>query len=183
MGSVHGIVFTSFRQFVTSRFGLGAASAAWAGEPPYSITASYADAEFHRLFAHVCEQTGSEADELLREFGVFTGERTFVLLYPSFYREAGDARRFLLGVEQRIHELIRAVVPEARPPRLGIEPTGADGVRITYDSPRRLCVLLEGLVLGTARHFGQAADVSEVLCMRRGDEACVFEARLGAPGS
>ena len=175
---MHGLIFTSFRQFVTSRFGVGTAAAAWAGEPAYSIGSAYLDAEFVRLLRKVCEQVGVSTDELLRAFGVYTGERTFVLLYPSFYDEAGDTRTFLLGIEERIHELIRAAVPGARPPRLDVEPNGPDGVRITYDSPRGLCVLLEGLVVGTARHYEQDAEVEEVHCMRRGEEACVFEARL-----
>ena len=100
---MHGIVFTSFRQFLTARLGVAAATVAWSGEPSYSITASYPDAEFHRLFEKVCERTGSEPDGLLRDFGAFTGERTFVLLYPSFYEEASNARTFRLGVEERIH--------------------------------------------------------------------------------
>ena len=175
---MHGIIFTSFRQFVTSRFGVTTAAAAWAGEPVYSIASAYLDTEFLRVFGKVCDEVGVGEDELLREFGVYTGERTFVLLYPSLYEEAGDARTFLLSVEHRIHDLIRTAVPGARPPRLQVEPHGSDGVRITYDSPRQLCVLLEGLVIGTARHYDEGADVDEVRCMRRGEGACVFEARL-----
>ena len=78
-------------------------------------------------------------------------------------------------MERRIHELIRATVPQAGPPRLGIEPLGDDGVRIAYDSPRRLCVLLRGLTEGAARHYGQHADLQESTCMLRGDTACTFE--------
>lgn len=180
---MHGIIFTSFRQFLTTRFDQATVTTFWSGEPTYSITASYPDAEFLRLFGRVRAHTGAEPDGLLRDFGVFTGERTFVLLYPSFYEEAGDARTFLLGVEERIHELIRAVVPEARPPRLQVEARGEDGVSIRYDSPRKMCVLLEGLLIGTARHYGETARVEEVRCMLRGDEACLFEARLAPNGA
>jgi Haem-NO-binding len=101
-----------------------------------------------------------------------------VLLYPSYFDVAGDARTFLLTVEDRIHELVRATVPDARPPQLHVEPLGEDGVRISYSSPRKLCVLLGGLVEGTASHFGEAADIAEVECMLRGDPACLFEVRL-----
>jgi hypothetical protein len=175
---VHGIIFTSFRHFVTNRFGRERATRLWVDEPQYLITEAYPDRVFLDLFAKVCEETGSDADELMRDFGTFAAERTFVLLYPSYFDLAGDARTFLLTVETRIHELVRATVPDAEPPHLHVEPLGEDGVRIMYDSPRRLCVLLDGLVLGTARHFGEDADVSEVECMLRGDPACEFRVRL-----
>jgi hypothetical protein len=175
---VHGIIFTSFRHFATSRFGRQAATRLWADEPQYLITEAYGDETFRRLFAKVAEETGSDPDELLREFGVFAGERTFVLLYPSYFDVAGNARTFLLTVENRIHELVRATVPDARPPQLHVEPLGDDGVQIQYTSPRQLCVLLEGLVRGTANHFEEDADVVERQCMRHGDAACVFDVRL-----
>ena len=150
---MHGIIFTSFRHFVTSRFGAEQATRFWAAEPQYVITESYPDHVFARLFTRVCERTGGDADELMRDFGAFAGERTFVLLYPSYFDAAGNARTFLLTVENRIHELVRATVPDARPPQLHVEPLAEDGVVIRYSSPRRLCVLLDGLVRGTASHL------------------------------
>ena len=84
----------------------------------------------------------------------------------------------MLTVENRIHELVRATVPAAQPPRLHVEPLGTQGVRIRYDSERRLCVLLEGLIRGTAAHYEEDVDVREPECMLRGDPACVFDVRL-----
>jgi hypothetical protein len=175
---MHGIVLTSFRHFVTSRFGRDRAERLWADEPQYLITEAYPDESFTALFTKVCEETESDADELLRSFGAFAAQRTFVLLYPSYFELAGDARTFMLTVENRIHELVRATVPDAQPPRLHVEPLGEDGVRIRYDSQRRLCILLDGLIRGTADHFEERADVNEVACMLRGDPACVFDVRL-----
>ncbi|HVM17172.1 MAG TPA: heme NO-binding domain-containing protein [Gaiellaceae bacterium] len=178
---MHGIIFTSFRHFVTSRAGSDAAERVWANEPTYLITRSYPDEAFLRLFDTACRELGEDPDELLRAFGVFAGERTFVLLYPSYFAQASGPRPFLLGLEERIHELVRATVPEAAPPRLVIEPLDDDGVRVTYTSPRRLCVLLEGLLLGTARHFGREVAMEQTSCMHRGGDACVVEARFDPP--
>ena len=104
-----------------------------------------------------------------------------MLRYPSYFDAAGNARTFLLTVENRIHELVRATVPDARPPQLHVEPLAEDGVVIRYSSPRRLCVLLDGLVRGTASHFGEDVEIEQIACMHAGAEACVFEVRLGAP--
>ncbi|HEY1369950.1 MAG TPA: 4-vinyl reductase [Gaiellaceae bacterium] len=57
-------------------------------------------------------------------------------------------------------------------------PLGDDGVEILYSSARRLCTLLRGVAEGTARRFGETADVVETACQRRGDEACRFGVRL-----
>jgi hypothetical protein len=84
----------------------------------------------------------------------------------------------MLTVETRIHELVRATIPNAGPPQLDVSELGEDGVEIIYSSPRRLCVLLRGLTEGTARHYGEQTAINEPSCMRRGDAECRFEIRF-----
>jgi hypothetical protein len=59
--------------------------------------------------------------------GVFTAETTFARLYLAFFAQTPTPRAFLLTVEERIHELIRATIPRAGPPRLAIAPLGEEG--------------------------------------------------------
>lgn len=177
---MHGIVFTSFRHYVASRFGRERAAKLWSGKPPYLMTAAYPDDEFGRLFEEVREDTGVDARRLMRDFGVFAASRTFAMLYPAYFDEAATTRAFLLGVEERIHVLVRATIPDAAPPHLRVEPLGEDGVRIRYDSTRGLCTLLEGLVEGTAGHYGETAAIAQTECMHDGAPACVFDVRLTA---
>ena len=99
----------------------------------------------------------------------------FRLLYPDYYASSADTRAFLLGIEERIHEVVRRTIPDAAPPRLDIMPLGQTGVSITYTSPRQLCALIEGLVTGVARHYGETIEIEQPLCMLRGDTAgCTF---------
>jgi hypothetical protein len=137
------------------------------------------------LISRTSEATGKTPDEVVHEFGVFTGETTFTRLYPAFFAIAPSAREFLLTVETRIHELVRATIPNALPPQLRVSEFGADGVAIDYSSPRQLCVLLRGLAEGTARYYDETATIEEVACMRRGDPSCRFEIRLSpaSPGA
>jgi hypothetical protein len=130
------------------------------------------------LIGRAAEAAGRDVDDLVYAFGVFTGATTFTRLYPAFFAIAPSARDFLLTVETRIHELVRATIPNARPPQLSVSELGSDGVTIDYSSPRQLCVLLRGLAEGTARHYGERSQIEEVTCMRRGDAACRFEVRL-----
>lgn len=176
--AVHGVIFASFGDYLKARFGPETAEAVLAGEPAYLLSESYPDEQLVALVMHACEETGREEGELLRDAGCFTAEQTFARLYPAFFAVAGGTRAFLLSVETLIHELVRATIPNARPPRLTVTENGPDGVEIEYTSPRHLCHLLVGLVEGTARHYGERAEATETECMLRGDPACRFDVRI-----
>jgi hypothetical protein len=175
---LHGVIFASFRDFATQAHGRELTETLFADEPAYLLSESYDDERFFGLVRRAAAATGVDQEELEVEFGVFTGETTFAGLYPAFFSVCASARDFLLSVESRIHELVRATVPNASPPQLLVTPLGEDGVEIRYSSPRRLCTLLRGLAEGTSHRFGETTDIVETECMRRGDVACRFEIRL-----
>jgi hypothetical protein len=177
---VHGVIFSSFRDFLIAEHGSAVAERVFAGEPVYLLSESYPDEGLGRLVARAREDVGADEEELVHAFGVFTASRTFTRLYPAFFAIAPSSREFLLTVEARIHELVRATIPNASPPQLHVSELGDDGVTIAYSSPRRLCVLLRGLTEGTARHFGETASIDEPTCMRRGDDRCTFNVRFSA---
>lgn len=172
---MHGIVFASLHDYTRARLGPGATTEIFAGRF-YSMTEAHPDSDLIDLLHSAADQSGQPLDALVRDFGVFTAEHTFPRLYPAFYEIAADSRSFLLGVETRIHELVRATIPDARPPALRVHP-GADGLEIDYSSPRRLCRLLEGLIVGTGHHYGEHLTVSETACMRDGAPSCLFTVR------
>ena len=103
-------------------------------------------------------------------------------------RRADDVRRALSGLlrGERGHlhvpardrgedpRAVRATIA-ARPRRSCTSSRcGEVGVLVAYTSERRLCAMLEGLVLGTAEHYGETLVVEEIQCMHRGDAGCVF---------
>ena len=175
---MHGVVFSSFRDYVTARYGRDVTQQVFAGGGSYLLSEAYPDEEFLRFVTRAVAVTESDADELVYEFGVFTAQTTFARLYPAFFAISPSARDFLLTVETRIHELVRATIPKARPPQLHVSELGGNGVSIVYTSARHLCVLLRGLVEGTARHYEETAAIEESTCMRRGDASCTFDVTL-----
>jgi heme-NO-binding protein len=175
---VHGLIFASLGDYLAARLGADTAAALLAGEPAYLLSESYPDERLVALVKRAARESGQEEPELLRDFGAFTAEQTFARLYPAYFSIAGGTRAFLLGVETYIHELVRATMPSARPPRLTVRENGSDGVEITYSSPRRLCHLLVGLTEGTGRHYGENVELTETACMLRGDPACRFDVRI-----
>jgi hypothetical protein len=171
---VHGLIFTAFRQFTQNEWP-DAHDRIWAAAPIVVATAVYDDADFVRLLERAAAEGESEPGAVLRRFGIFASLWTFKLLYPDYYEEHSSVRDFLLDLEERIHELVRATVPGAAPPRLRVTPFGEAGVAISYTSERRLCQLLEGLVVGVSRYYDEPVTIEQPLCMLRGDEeGCSF---------
>lgn len=179
---MHGVIFTSLRDYLTSEHGADLAQVVLDGQPIFLLSESYDDALLSDLVSRAAAAADRDVDDLVHDFGVFTARTTFTRLYPAFFAIAPSAREFFLTIETRIHELVRATIPNAAPPQLRVEEHGPEGVEITYTSARRLCVLLRGLVQGTAGHYGQTATLAERTCMHRGDPSCTFEVTLsGAP--
>jgi hypothetical protein len=177
---VHGVIFTSLQEYLTASHGDELAGDVFGGHADFLASESYPDERFLLLVERATQATGRHVDALVHDFGVFTAITTFTRLYPAFFSVAPSAREFLLTVEARIHELVRATIPNAAPPKLHVTELDGDGVSIVYSSPRQLCVLLRGLAQGTASHYGEQATIEEPACMRRGDPACRFEVRLSS---
>jgi hypothetical protein len=170
---MHGLIFTAFRAFVASEYP-AVVDDVWENRR-HLATEIYGDEEFEAVLAHTVERSGDSRATVLRRFGIFAGISTFRLLYPDYYAEHDNTYSFLIDIEQRIHETVRATVPLSAPPHLDIRPLAAGGVSISYTSSRGLCELLEGLVIGVSRFYGDAVLIDQPLCMHRGDTAgCTF---------
>ena len=175
---MHGLIFVSLRDYLAAEHGAATEQDVMAGEPRYFVSEGYPDERFMGIIERASRSTGMPHEELLREFGIFTAEKTFARLYPALFDLSASARLFLLTVETRIHQVVRVAIPDALPPELDVGELGDDAVSIVYTSPRRLCHMLRGLVEGTARHYGEAASIEEPRCMLRGDGQCRLDVRF-----
>src|SRR5207302_9817249 len=116
---MHGLIFAGFSDFIHERYP-DLAAAIWESEPRYDSTKAYSDDDFTRVLTRTIERTGDGSREILVEFGRFAAQNTFYELYPAYYRASGSTQRFLLGVEVRIHDLVRATPRGTAPPRLQV---------------------------------------------------------------
>jgi predicted hydrocarbon binding protein len=176
---MHGLIFVSLRDYLAAEHGDATEKEVMAEEPFYFVSEAYPDEQFFALVDRTCRVTRKPPEKLLRDFGVFTAEKTFARLYPTLFSLHPTAHQFLLEIETSIHDIVRVAMPEARPPELEVSETESGSVSIVYRSPRRLCALLRGLVEGTARHDRERVHIDELACMNRGDDACRFEVRFG----
>lgn len=170
---MHGLIFTTLRQFTESQLPEHAA-AIWEGQPRFLALDVYDDELFEALVERAVTVTGTSRQTVLRDFGRYTGETAFSVLRPEFYESSSGTREFLLNVEEQIHETLRSTIAGAAPPRLQVVALGEAGVSIAYTSERRLCHLVEGLVHGTAAHYGERFEITQPTCVERSDIACSF---------
>lgn len=162
---MHGLIFATLDEYAQEAHGARLPR-------PYDSAAAYPDDEFHAAVAELAASTGASVDEILRGLGRYAGRVAFARLFPDYYTTSTGTRDFLLSVEERIHEIVRATIPQAAPPHLTVMPLGADGVVVSYTSTRGLCVLLEGVVEGTADYYGERFRLSQPSCVHAGDVAC-----------
>jgi hypothetical protein len=170
---VHGLIFAGLRDYTAVRLGEERAAELWA-DRVFATTEAYDDGWFTAQLVRLVEATGDSLRDVQLGFGEFAARTTFAGLYPGYYEESDDTFAFLLGIEEKIHELVRATIRGATPPKLHVRPMNELGVLVSYTSERGLCALLEGLVRGTAAHYGDEVVVEEIQCMHRGDPGCVF---------
>jgi hypothetical protein len=169
---LHGIVFASLADYLRAR---GLADEL---STEYDRDRVYPDEELNALLERIAARTQGTLGDALHDFGRFLGFESFPRLAPAFYGQHTSLLDALLAVEEEIHERVRALVPNAAPPRLHVAPLGDHGAVIAYTSERQLCALLEGLVEGTAQRYETAVRMEHPQCMLRGEPACSIVVEL-----
>jgi hypothetical protein len=175
-----GIVFNVLEELVRRDHG----DEAWdalltaAGlEGAYTSLGSYPDEELARLVRAEAARRGGAPEAVEQWFGR-EAIPLFHRQYPELFAPHADTRSFLLALNDIIHPEVRKIYPGARVPDFTFDARSPDVLRVAYGSPRRMCAFADGLIEGAAAHFGEAADVRQTTCMRRGDPACLFELRF-----
>jgi hypothetical protein len=67
---VHGVIFSSFRDFLTAEHGSETSKRVFHGEPVYLLSESYPDESLDRLVRRASGAVRADPDELVHDFGV-----------------------------------------------------------------------------------------------------------------
>lgn len=178
-----GIIFNLLENVVSRHHG----EAAWekfldqAGVAgAYTSLGSYPDGELQRLVERAADALGISSNECLRWFGraamPLLAER-----YPAFFAGHTTILPFLISVNDIIHPEVRKIHPGAHCPVFRFEQAADGGLRMGYESPRRLCTLAEGFIEGAADHFGETVAVEHLRCAAKGDRECLLSIRVRVP--
>lgn len=179
-----GIVFNLAEEVLTRAHGADAWDAVIAAasvEGSYTALGSYPDTDLTQLVGAAGRLLGVDEQSILCS----VGEGAMPMLaerYPHFFTPHLDAISFILTLNDIIHPEVLKLYPGASVPTFAFERPRPDLLLLGYDSPRRLCALAEGFVLGAARHYGQAVTVDHQECVRQSDPACLLSCDFGDVG-
>ncbi|GAB5348332.1 heme NO-binding domain-containing protein [Alteriqipengyuania sp. 357] len=118
----------------------------------YSRVALYPWEEAVRIVEAAARASGTKADELCQAFGRFLFER-FTILYADIVQRYPSAEALLTHVGGHIHEEVRVIYPDARPPAITTRTDSGDLI-VEYASHRPFAHIAHGLVAGAMKHFG-----------------------------
>lgn len=178
-----GIIFNLLEGITTSQCG----EDVWddvldraAVEGAYTAIGSYPDGEFMVLLGAV-PMAELDTSERLRWFGR-GAMPTLHRRYPVFFADHTSTLPFLLTLNDVIHAEVRKLYPGATVPVFDFadDPADPDVLLLGYRSPRQLCMLAEGFVLGAAEFFGEDVQLSQDVCMLRGDDHCQLRCHFPA---
>jgi hypothetical protein len=172
---MHGLIFTELKKYVETKFD----HATWekllekAGQKHqlYLASAVYPDKDIVALVTAACELTGLPANAVLEDFGQFVAP-DLVEQYKFLINPSWRLLDFLANTEDTIHKIVR-FHKGVTPPRLVTTRIADNQLVITYNSARKMCPLLKGIVKGAAAHFKEHITLLETRCMLRGDSECV----------
>lgn len=175
-----GIVFHLLHQVVADHYGEKTWDALLtdAGlEGAYTSLGSYEDGELFKIVDAASRRLDLPPADIVRWFG----RHAVPLLarhYPKVFTPHTNTRSFVLTLNSVIHPEVRKMYPGADVPNFDFDTTSASVLVMHYRSKRRMCSFAEGLLLGAADHFHEAALIEHPQCMHRGDAACELRIRF-----
>jgi hypothetical protein len=179
---VKGVVFNVVEEVVTELYDAATWDdllAAAEVDGAYTALGNYGDDELLGIVDAAAAATGMALDDLWRTVGRLALPRLAARL-PDLAAQAGDARSFLMAVNDIIHPEVRALYPESVPPVFEFEMSAAH-LLVRYRSARRLDALAQGLMIGCGDLFDEVVHVEPIGGATAPDEA-LFSVRFeGSP--
>lgn len=137
----------------------------------YTAGESYPDSELFRLVQAISDKTGIATETLVGAFGEFLFDR-LQQRYPMFVESEPDLRSFLMSVDGVIHIEVKKLFDNPNLPSFSYLEISDKELLMRYSSPRKLCLLAEGLIRGAAKHYQESITIKHPVCMHNGAEHC-----------
>lgn len=174
---MNGTVFIGIQRFVRSRVG----DDGWrdvvrtAGVPPrlYVPVAEYPDQEAVALLSAMSAKSGQPIQAGLEALGAFMAPDLITMVK---FLIASDWKTIdlIANTEGTIHEALRGAGTHTAPPVLRTSRSGPKEAVVVYTSPRKMCALAKGIIMGVAAYYGERVMISEPTCMLKGDAECTL---------
>ncbi len=139
----------------------------------YTSLGNYDDTQIMGLVSAAGTAFGLPDEDVLRWFGrqAIPG---MAKRWPGFFAPHRKSVPFLRSLNSVIHPEVRKLYTGAYCPHFEFTTPPDASLVIGYRSPRRLCGLAHGFILGVGDHYGEELGVRHLECMREGDDRCLI---------
>ncbi|MCQ8878820.1 heme NO-binding domain-containing protein [Pseudoalteromonas shioyasakiensis] len=139
----------------------------------YVSVNDYPDAELNALVADICEELELEQAVVISLFGrhLFSHLMQHYQVVVSRYQHF---EALILNIHNVIHKEVNKLHQGANLPTMRCMMIEPGYIEMHYSSPRKLCILAEGLIYGAAEHFNMQINIEHPQCQHRGDAECTL---------
>ena len=139
----------------------------------YTSLGSYDDSEITALVSAAATALSIPEGEVLRWFGqrAIPGMAT---RWPEFFAPHRNSLPFLRSLNDVIHPEVRKLYAGAFCPHFDFATAAENELTIGYRSPRKLCDLAHGFIIGAGEHYGETLTVQHRECMHDGSDRCLI---------
>ncbi|WP_086933699.1 heme NO-binding domain-containing protein [Agarilytica rhodophyticola] len=171
-----GVVFIAINDMVEDKFGIETWESILNEVNPknggiYTSTEDYPDEEVVSFVIAISKALSVDTTEVTRSFGTFLfGELN--RKYDIFTKLTDNLFDFLCSIENVIHKEVRKLYENPSLPSLDCQKINDSELLVKYSSPRKLCYLAEGLILGASEFYNEDITLKHESCVHSGDDVC-----------
>jgi len=174
-----GIIFNLLEEFITENWGEEKYEEILKGCPiktkePFVGPGTYPDADLIAIVTKTVEKLGVPLPEALRTFGRFCFPKLSER-HPQFVKPYRHPKAFLKTVENIIHVEVRKLYKDAETPHFSYKDPASNRLIIEYESKRKLCHFMEGLIEGVAVYFQSPIQYQQTRCALKEGKVCEFD--------
>lgn len=143
----------------------------------YTAGKSYPDKELLAFITTASKKFSIPVPDLVQAFGDYLFDQ-LAAKYPVFLEQEPTFFGFLQSVHDVIHVEVSKLYQEPSLPEFQTKRLSDQVLLMKYRSPRKFCMLAEGLIAGAARHYGVNYQLEHAPCMHQGSDHCLFKITL-----
>jgi hypothetical protein len=177
---VKGVIFNVLEELVIEKAGMEC----WnnilqnvESDGIYTSGDSYPDEELFGIVTEICKALNLDMPTVVGIFGEYLFDQLDAR-HPTFVQNSTDLKSFLISVDTVIHGEVLKLYQNPNLPQFKYIDNGDKNLTMHYTSPRKLCILAEGLIRGAAKRFGNEIHIEHPVCMHNGSEHCVFHVSI-----
>lgn len=176
-----GVIFNVLEDMVISQCGMQT----WndildeqvSGTGVYTASESYPDEELFGLVESVADKLEMPMADVISTFGTYMFHQ-LATRYPVFLNQSDNLRDFLISVGSVIHIEVQKLYDNPNLPTFSYDTSRDDQLIMRYKSPRKLCVLAEGLMRGASEYYKTPIEIDHPVCMHKGSDHCDLVVRF-----